>query len=152
MSAEVRIQTADFDASEELRAMHAGLGAGAAVFFVGLARDSSSGEKIQHLQLQHYEGMTQKYMQKLVADAKRRWNIMGARMVHRVGKIPHGEQIVFVGALALHRQEAFLACEYMVDHMKTEVPLWKAEHNDKTHRWLHKNHSDLERKQRWEQT
>lgn len=131
--------------------MSVGTGVGAAVFFVGLARDNITGEKVQYLELEHYEGMTQKYMQEIVQRAAQRWKILGARIVHRVGRIYHGEQIVFVGAVSIHRAEAFTACEFIVDHMKTDAPLWKAEHNGQRHCWVPKNKLDTERREKWNQ-
>jgi molybdopterin synthase catalytic subunit len=151
MEMQARVQTEDFDTSKELRAMRTTHGAGAAVSFVGLARDASDGEKVRYLQLEHYEGMTQQYMQETMSEAGKKWSILAARIVHRVGRIERGEQIVFVGVLAQHRREAFMACEYIVDHMKTEVPLWKAEDIGGQQRWIQSSSSDIERKQRWQE-
>lgn len=148
---EARIQTEDFKAQDELAALRQQKNGGALVSFVGLVRDGDSGDSVRHLWVEHYAGMTERYLQDIMADAAKRWQLLAMRVVHRIGVIEHGEQIVFAGVLAVHRKEAFEACEFLVDHLKTEVPLWKAENDGQRQRWVRPREEDQQRKQRWQQ-
>lgn len=149
MHMDARVQTHDFDARDELSMLRAHGRGGALVSFVGLVRDSDSGERVQQLLVEHYEGMTQRCMMDIMERAAARWPLLAMRVVHRVGSIGHGEQIVFAGVLATHRKDAFDACSFVVDHLKTSAPLWKAEHDGVRRKWVCTRGADQERQQAW---
>lgn len=155
MHLEARIQEADFDVAQELTLLRGdaedGAEGGAVVSFIGLVRGNSTGFEVRHLLLEHYEGMTQRYLRDIATRAGERWPVLATRIVHRVGRIERGKQIVFVATMASHRQDAFQACAYIMDHLKTEAPLWKAEYNGTEHRWVHACTADKEHKKKWHQ-
>ena len=127
----VSIQTVAFDVAAETAALHAGDGAvGAIVSFVGTVRDRDPGAaigSIQTLELEHYPGMTERAIEGMVDAAMRRFDIRGARVVHRVGVLQPGEPIVLVAVTSAHRGQAFQACEFLMDYLKTQAPFWKKE-------------------------
>lgn len=123
-----RIQTEDFRADEEIASLRAGFpDAGGIVSFIGTARNVSKGESIEWLDFEHYPGMAERELEKVRQQALERFEILDALIVHRVGRIHIGEQIVLVVAVARHRGEAFKACQYMIDTLKETVPIWKRE-------------------------
>jgi molybdopterin synthase catalytic subunit len=135
--ASVRIQTADFDVSQEmdrLRAMNPRVGA--VVSFVGTVRDLNDGASVAEMELEHYPGMTEQSIAAIIGQAKQRWPLFGALVVHRVGPLKPAEQIVLVLATAAHRGEAFAACEFIIDYLKTEAPFWKKEQTPQGARWV----------------
>src|SRR5579859_6648191 len=120
----VRVQARDFDAAAEARALTAGRAdVGALVSFVGLCRDE--GGTLAALEIEHYPGMAEAEIARVVDDARSRWPLLGVRVIHRYGAIPPGEQIVLVATAASHRGEAFAAAEFLMDYMKTRAPFWK---------------------------
>ncbi|MEI7565486.1 MAG: molybdenum cofactor biosynthesis protein MoaE, partial [Burkholderiaceae bacterium] len=124
----VRIQTADFDLSTEIAALRAGdLEVGAIVSFVGTVRDMNEGSQVNSMELEHYAGMTEKALADIIVEAKSRWSIHEALVIHRIGKMLPGEQIVLVAVTGQHRGEAFAACEFIMDYLKTAAPFWKKE-------------------------
>lgn len=144
----IRIQNDDFQQAEQYAALARGPSAGAVVTFVGRVRDfaqSSGSELGQGMWLEHYPGMTEKVLFRLAEQAAERWPLMGIRIVHRVGRLQAREQIVFVGVSAAHRREAFLACEYLMDYLKTEAPFWKREGGQ----WVSAKASDQDATKRW---
>lgn len=146
----VRVQVEDFDAGAEINAMrgsHANIGAVAA--FVGQVRDLNEGDQVSELVLEHYPGMTEKSLQSIIEQAKQRWDVIDALIVHRVGKLKPLDQIVLVLVASSHRQEAFAACEFMMDYLKTEAPFWKKEQTPAGSRWVEAKASDDEAKKRW---
>lgn len=146
----VRVQVEDFDAGAEIKAMrlsHANIGAVAA--FVGQVRDLNEGDQVSELVLEHYPGMTEKSLQSIIEQAKQRWNVIDALIVHRVGKLKPLDQIVLVLVASSHRKEAFAACEFMMDYLKTEAPFWKKEQTPAGSRWVEAKTSDDEAKKRW---
>lgn len=146
----VRVQVEDFDAGAEINAMrlsHANIGAVAA--FVGQVRDLNEGDQVSELVLEHYPGMTEKSLQSIIEQAKQRWNVIDALIVHRVGKLKPLDQIVLVLVASNHRKEAFAACEFMMDYLKTEAPFWKKEQTPAGSRWVEAKTSDDEAKKRW---
>jgi molybdopterin synthase catalytic subunit len=146
----ITIQEADFDLAAELAALRArNAETGALVSFVGLVRDFSDGEKIEGIFLEHYPGMCEKALKNIVADAKQRWQLLGVRVIHRIGKLLPGEQIVLVATASQHRADAFAACEFIIDYLKTAAPFWKREQTAQGARWLDTRDSDVERTQRW---
>jgi len=148
----VRVQTADFDLSEEVRALRAGRPeVGAVVAFVGTVRDMNEGASVAELELEHYPGMTEKALEDIVARASERFRLADALVVHRVGPMRPQEQIVLVAALSAHRGEAFAACEFIMDYLKSEAPFWKKEQTPDGARWVDARSSDEAALKRWRQ-
>ena len=122
---------------------------GAVVSFVGLMRDLNDGDDVSGLFLEHYPGMTEKALQAIVDEARERWNLERALVVHRVGDITPEEPIVMVVAASRHRGEAFQACEFIIDYLKTRAPFWKRERTASGERWVDARHSDDAAEARW---
>ena len=148
----VRVQTEDFEAGQELISMRlAGQGnVGAMVSFVGLVRDMNDGEVINALSLEHYPEMTQKALEAIELEAKTRWDVIDALIIHRVGTLKPLEQIVLVAVTSAHRGDAFKACEFIMDYLKTSAPFWKKEATNQGERWVEAKVSDDEAKLRWD--
>ncbi|KRB87599.1 molybdopterin synthase catalytic subunit MoaE [Noviherbaspirillum sp. Root189] len=133
----VRIQTEDFDLSREVAALRAGQAqVGAVVSFVGTVRDINDGAGVSEMELEHYPGMTEKALEDIVDQAKTRWTIIDALVIHRVGPLKPLDQIVLVAVTSAHRGEAFSACEFIMDYLKTEAPFWKKEQTPDGARWV----------------
>ena len=134
----IRVQTEDFDPGAELELLRANSTgkAGAVVSFTGLVRDFNAGDEISGLTLEHYPGMTEKSLARIEADAGKRWNLVSAVIIHRVGPLAPTDRIVFVAAASAHRKDAFRACEYMIDTLKTDAPFWKKEDTPAGERWV----------------
>jgi molybdopterin synthase catalytic subunit len=148
----VRVQTADFDLSEEVRLLRAGRPeVGAVVTFVGTVRDMNEGASVAELELEHYPGMTEKALEDIVARACARFHLADALVVHRVGPMRPLEQIVLVVTLSAHRGEAFAACEFIMDYLKSEAPFWKKEQTPEGARWVDARSSDEAALRRWRQ-
>ena len=148
----VRVATAAFDPGAELNALHAAqLGIGAVVGFVGYVRDFNDGQEVSGMFLEHYPGMTEKALAAIVADAEQRWPLLRVEVVHRVGELPPGEPIVFVGTASAHRQAAFDACNFIMDYLKTRAPFWKKETTSSGERWVEGRCSDQAAAERWKQ-
>ena len=148
----VRVQTADFDLAEEVRALRAGRPeVGAVVTFVGTVRDINEGASVAELELEHYPGMTEKALEDIVARAGERFSLVDALVVHRVGPMRPQEQIVLVVTLSAHRGEAFAACEFIMDYLKSEAPFWKKEQTPDGARWVDARSSDEAALKRWRQ-
>ncbi len=148
----VRVQTADFDLSEEVRLLRAGRpGVGAVVTFVGTVRDLNEGASVAELELEHYPGMTEKALEDIVARACARFHLADALVVHRVGPMQPQEQIVLVVTLSAHRGEAFAGCEFIMDYLKSEAPFWKKEQTPDGARWVDARSSDEAALKRWHQ-
>ena len=146
----VRIQTEDFDLSTEIAALRAGrAGVGAVVSFVGTVRDINQGTGVSSLTLEHYPGMTDKSLQEIVAQAKSRWQLDEVLVIHRVGPLLPLEQIVLVAVSSAHRGEAFEACEFVMDWLKTRAPFWKKEATPQGERWVAARESDDAAAARW---
>ena len=132
----VSIQTADFDLSAEVAALRAGdHGVGAIASFVGTVRDRSEGQGVSAMELEHYPGMTEKAIEAMIDDALQRFELRGVRVIHRVGLLQPGEQIVLVAVTSLHRGQAFQGCEFLMDYLKTQAPFWKKETTPEGARW-----------------
>ena len=125
----IRVQTEDFNQQIEYDRLRGQASIGAIVTFTGLVRDINQGEQVSSLTLEHYPGMTEKSLTEIVTKAKQRWNIFDYTIIHRIGELSLQEQIVFVGIASAHRQEAFAACEFIMDYLKTQAPFWKKESN-----------------------
>jgi molybdopterin synthase catalytic subunit len=146
----VRIQPEDFDLSTEVAALRAEVaGVGAVVSFLGTVREHSSGDAIQGMTLEHYPGMTEASIEAMIQAARTRFNILAARVIHRVGPLLPQDQIVWVGVAAAHRGEAFAACEYLMDYLKTQAPFWKKEHTADGGRWVDARASDDAALRKW---
>jgi molybdopterin synthase catalytic subunit len=146
----VSIQTQDFDVAAELAALRAASSqAGALVSFVGLVRDFGADGKIAGIHLEHYPGMSEKALEKIVAEAKQRWQLLGVRVIHRVGELGPSEQIVLVATASSHRADAFAACEFIIDYLKTSAPFWKKELTATGGQWVETKDTDLARSARW---
>lgn len=148
----VSVQTADFDVSNELAIMRAGrTDIGAIACFVGLVRDLNQGDQVSAMTLEHYAGMTEKALKQIIEQAEQRWQIQAVRIIHRVGELKPSDQIVLVAAASVHRQEAFAACAFMMDYLKTEAPFWKKEHTPTGARWVDARETDTQAKARWQE-
>jgi molybdopterin synthase catalytic subunit len=146
----VRVQTGDFDAGAEIAALRRGNPKiGAVASFIGLARDVNDGDAVSTLTLEHYPGMTEKALEGIVAEARARWDVIDILIVHRVGEIRPTEQIVLVAVAGAHRGEAFAACEFVMDYLKTRAPFWKQEQTPQGARWVEARESDDQAAERW---
>ena len=146
----VRIQHEDFDAAAEVAALTKGrLDVGAVVTFTGLCRDE--GAKLTALELEHYPGMTEKSLLHIAEQAAQRWSLQAARIVHRVGKMYPGDQIVMVLTASAHRGDAYEANQFMMDYLKTEAPFWKKEWTPEGPRWIEARDSDDHAASKWKQ-
>jgi len=148
----VRIQEADFDLNAELTALRAGdARIGALASFVGLVRDVHDGAGISEVTLEHYPGMTEKALAEIVAEAETRWNLYAVLVIHRIGPLKPCDQIVLVAVTSAHRGEAFAACEFIMDYLKTRAPFWKREVTAEGARWVDARDSDNSAAERWQQ-
>ena len=151
----VSVQEADFDVGIETAALSAGrTDVGAVATFVGLVRaDKLAGEgsEVSAMTLEHYPGMTEKSLEAIVVEAASRWQIQGTRVIHRFGRLEPGERIVFVGVASSHRGDAFAACEFIMDYLKTRAPFWKKEDTPEGGRWVDARETDDSAAARWEQ-
>ncbi len=146
----VRVQQAAFDIGDEIDGMRAGdARVGAIATFIGTVRDVNDAASVSALVLEHYPGMTESALGEIVADAKSRWNILDALVVHRVGKLEPTEAIVLVAVTSAHRQDAFAACEFIMDFLKTRAPFWKKETTPAGERWVDARQSDDDAAARW---
>lgn len=147
----VSVQEADFDVGRELEAMTAGRrDIGAVASFVGLVRDMNDDARVEELVLEHYPAMTQKALEAIVEEARRRWDILDVRVIHRVGRLAPGDRIVLVAVAGAHRGDAFRACEFIMDWLKTRAPFWKKEQTPAGSRWVEARSTDDEAAARWE--
>ena len=146
----IRVQEADFDLGVELTAVRAGdPRVGALASFVGLVRDMNDGAGVSEMTLEHYPGMTEKALEAIVAEAKDRWEIYNALVIHRVGPLKPCDQIVLVAVTSSHRGEAFAACEFIMDYLKTRAPFWKREATADGARWVDARDADDSAALRW---
>ena len=145
-----RIQQEDFDLSTEVAALrHGDPRVGAIVTFVGTVRDMNEGASVAEMELEHYPGMTERALADIVRKAKVRWPLYGALVIHRVGPLKPMEQIVLVACTSAHRGEAFAACEFIIDYLKTEAPFWKKEQTPDGARWVDARVTDDEALEKW---
>ncbi|MBA2352574.1 MAG: molybdopterin synthase catalytic subunit MoaE [Pseudomonadota bacterium] len=149
----VRVQTEDFDTGEEIARLRAGnpkIGAIAA--FIGLVRDVNEGDAVRELTLEHYPEMTGKALSAILDEAKQRWEVIDATIVHRIGSLKPTDQIVLVIVASSHRGDAFAACEFLMDFLKTHAPFWKKEQTGQGARWVEARESDDSAAMRWNKT
>ncbi len=146
----VRVQREDFDAGAEIAKLRANdPRVGAVASFIGVARDTNDGERVAAMTLEHYPGMTERALEDIVAQAKRRWNVIEILVIHRVGELKPLDQIVLVAVTGSHRGDAFAACEFVMDYLKTEAPFWKKESTPSGARWVEARASDDVARDRW---
>ncbi|WP_110948624.1 molybdopterin synthase catalytic subunit MoaE [Pseudomonas bohemica] len=146
----IRVQATAFDPGAEVNAMHdANVGVGAVVSFVGYVRDFNDGREVSGMFLEHYPGMTEKALGKIVDEAQQRWPLLKVEVLHRVGALEPAEPIVFVGVASAHRQAAFEACDFVMDYLKTRAPFWKKETTSEGPRWVEGRESDHKAADRW---
>ncbi|MDG2140493.1 MAG: molybdopterin synthase catalytic subunit MoaE [Gammaproteobacteria bacterium] len=150
----ITVDHKDFDIAQEYKQLrHAAGDAGAVVTFTGLVRElyqaELGGEATQSLYLEHYPGMTEKSLELILGRAKARWDVLDARIIHRIGTLLPGDQIVFVGVASAHRQDAFNASQYIMDFLKSEAPFWKKQTSDNGSDWIESRKSDFEALKTW---
>ncbi|HEV2612799.1 MAG TPA: molybdopterin synthase catalytic subunit MoaE [Noviherbaspirillum sp.] len=146
----IRVQTEDFDISSEVARLRAGdARIGAVVCFTGTVRDINDGSSVAAMELEHYPGMTEKALEDIVTLAKSRWDIFDALVIHRIGPLLPLDQIVLVAVTSAHRGEAFAACEFIMDYLKTSAPFWKKEQTPEGARWVDARVTDDEAMAKW---
>ena len=146
----VRVQHEDFDAGAEIARVRAGNPrVGAVAAFVGVVRDMNEGSAVADMELEHYPGMTEKSIAKIIDEAKSRWETFDIEVIHRIGKLKPLDQIVLVVVSSAHRGEAFAACEFVMDYLKTRAPFWKKEQTPEGARWVDARASDDSAAERW---
>lgn len=147
----IKIQEADFDVSAEIAALRKGdPRVGAVVTFLGTVRDMNDGSQVRGMTLEHYPGMTEKALQEILDQARARWDIYQTLVIHRVGPLLPEDQIVLVAVTSAHRGEAFAACEFIMDYLKTAAPFWKKEDTPDGTRWVDARVTDEAAMARWE--
>jgi molybdopterin synthase catalytic subunit len=146
----ILVQGAAFDLGSEVDAMRGGrTDIGAIASFVGLARDMNEGSGVAAMTLEHYPGMTEKALGRIVDEARARWSLLDVTVIHRVGRLLPGDPIVLIVVASSHRGEAFAACAFILDYLKTQAPFWKKEETPDGERWLEARTSDDAAAARW---
>ena len=149
MMDKIVVQTEDFDLTTEVELIKSnGPNVGAVVSFIGTVRDLAS-ESLVSLNLEHYPGMTEKSLESIANKARGKWELESITIIHRVGTLSIGDQIVLVITSSKHRQEAFDSCNYIMDYLKPDAPFWKKEVSDKEEQWVGKRDRDEKQKNRW---
>jgi len=147
----VRVQIEDFDVSREIAALRAGNPRiGAIASFIGVVRDMNEGDSVAGMTLEHYPGMTEKSVEDIISQARGRWDVMDALVIHRIGTLKPLDQIVLVVVCSAHRGDAFAACEFIMDYLKTRAPFWKKEQTNSGARWVDARATDDAAAQRWQ--
>lgn len=150
MAERVSVRHADFDLSAEVASLRAGdAGVGAVVAFVGTVRERSGGQVVSRMELEHYPGMTEAAIETMIDAAHQRFDLRAARVVHRIGVLEPCDQIVLVAVSSAHRGQAFQACEFLMDYLKTQAPFWKKESTAEGWRWVDARSSDDAALERW---
>lgn len=150
IATEISIQTADFSLADEVALLELDNAIdGAVVTFTGRVRNQNEGKAVTSLTLEHYPGMTEKSLAKIIAQAKARWRIGRVKVIHRVGELFIGDQIVFVGVTSKHRQDAFAANEFIMDYLKVQAPFWKKEAGNDGVNWLDAKTTDENKAAKW---
>jgi len=146
----VRIQSEDFDAGREIARLRSGKPQiGAVASFIGVVRDLNDGDRVAELTLEHYPGMTEKAIDNIIDEARGRWQVYDALVIHRIGRLAPLDQIVLVVVASAHRGDAFAACEFIMDYLKTQAPFWKKEKTRDGARWVEARSSDDAAAARW---
>ena len=150
MAERVRIQAADFDVGAQLAALQGErTDVGAVASFVGCVRGHTTADDVSALTLEHYPGMTERAIEAMIVEAEERFDVQGALVIHRVGRLLPGERIVLVATMSPHRRDAFQACEFLMDYLKTHAPFWKKETTPQGERWVDARVADDAALQRW---
>ena len=147
----IKIQNEDFDVSDEIKILHQN-NTGAIVNFIGVVRgyDEKNNQIINSMTLEHYPGMTEFEIEKIVFESFQRWELTGVTVIHRVGNLKPADQIVFVGVSSKHRQNAFDGCNFIMDWLKTNAPFWKVEENNDKKNWVSFNENDNQALKKWQ--
>ena len=147
----IKIQNEDFDVSDETKVLHQN-NTGAIVNFIGVVRgyDEKNNQIINSMTLEHYPGMTESEIEKIVFESFQRWELTGVTVIHRVGNLKPSDQIVFVGVSSKHRQNAFDGCNFIMDWLKTKAPFWKVEENNNKKNWVSFNENDNQALKKWQ--
>jgi molybdopterin synthase catalytic subunit len=148
----IKVQEQDFDLTAETSALRdaCGSGVGAVALFIGTVRDINDGASVSTMTLEHYPGMTEKSLHAICEKAQSRWKIFEPLVIHRIGPLQPKDQIVLVAVASAHRGEAFAACEYIMDYLKTEAPFWKKEQTPEGARWVDARESDGNALNKWQ--
>ena len=148
----IKIQNEDFDVSDEIKILHQN-NTGAIVNFIGVVRgyDEKNNQIINSMTLEHYPGMTESEIEKIVFESSQRWELTGVTVIHRIGNLKPSEQIVFVGVSSKHRQNAFDGCNFIMDWLKTKAPFWKVEENNNKKNWVSFNENDSQALKKWQE-
>jgi molybdopterin synthase catalytic subunit len=146
----IRVQQQDFDVGAEIAVLRKGRAdIGAIAAFAGLVRDHASGREVTSMTLEHYPGMTEKELARIEAEARERWPLLDCLIVHRIGRLSAGDNIVLVITLSGHRSAAFEAAQFLMDYLKTAAPFWKSEENGEERHWVAPRDADEEAAERW---
>ena len=146
----VVVQAADFDLGAEVAALRDGnRGVGAVCSFIGTVRDRNDGSDVASMELEHYPGITEKAIEAMIDQAHRRFDILGARVIHRIGLLQPLDQIMMVAVISAHRSQSFQACEFLMDYLKTQAPFWKKERTPEGARWVDARVTDDAALARW---
>jgi len=146
----VVVQAADFDLGAEVAALRDGnRGVGAVCSFIGTVRDRNDGSDVASMELEHYPGMTEKAIEAMIDEEHRRFDILGARVIHRIGLLQPLDQIMMVAVISAHRSQSFQACEFLMDYLKTQAPFWKKERTPEGARWVDARVTDDAALARW---
>ena len=148
----IKIQNEDFDVSDETKILHQN-NTGAIVNFIGVVRgyDEKNNQTINSMTLEHYPGMTETEIEKIVYESSQRWELTGVTVIHKIGDLKPSEQIVFVGVSSKHRQNAFDGCNFIMDYLKTKAPFWKVEKNNNKKIWVSYNENDNQALKKWQE-
>ena len=148
----IKIQNEDFDVSDETKILHQN-NSGAIVNFIGVVRgyDEKNNQTINSMTLEHYPGMTETEIEKIVYESSQRWELTGVTVIHKIGDLKPSEQIVFVGVSSKHRQNAFDGCNFIMDYLKTKAPFWKVEKNNNKKIWVSYNENDNQALKKWQE-
>lgn len=148
----ISVQSADFDVAAEYASLiDNDVDAGAVVLFVGRVRELNLSRHVTGLLLEHYPGMTEKALEDILEEARSRWQLLRCRIIHRIGPLTLGDQIVLVGVTSPHREQAFAAAEFLMDYLKTRAPFWKKEMTEAGDHWVDAQEKDIASAQRWQQ-
>ena len=145
----ISVQAAEFDQTALYHWLSESHSIGATVIFIGKVRDLNLGDDVSSLYLEHYPAMTEKALQEIISEAQSRWNIQRVSVIHRVGLLHTGDEIVLVGISSAHRGDAYHANEFIMDYLKSKAPFWKKEQTDKGDRWIEARDSDKEALKKW---
>lgn len=150
MATQIRVGAAPFSMADEYAWLSTSNADGVVVTFTGKVRNHNLGDSVAALTLEHYPGMTEKALQEIVDEARSRWPLQRVSVIHRIGELFPGDEIVFVGVTSAHRSSAFAAAEFIMDYLKTRAPFWKCEATEQGDRWVDARDSDHQAAQRWD--